>query len=457
MRFLLTALLALTIASAAAAVEKPWNVLFVIADDLNCDLGCYGHKIVQSPNLDRLAARSVRFERTYVQYTVCNPSRTSFLTGLRPTTTGIMDNQTHFRKKAPAAVTLPELFRKNGYYTAGLGKVFHRGLSPDELRPDMDDPPSFEHVFYGKATPTGNRGTGRNLTGGKLPWCRWLAAEGTDEDQPDGQITAEAIRLLERHKDRPFFLAVGYYRPHDPYQSPKQYFDQYPLDKLDLPRTPAGYQPPFPHSIPGGAFTTAFKQFGDAEKREYLRAYYAGVSFTDAQVGKLLAALERLQLSARTIVVFLGDHGYELGTRDWWNKNTLFEGSCRAPLIVHVPEGKGNGRATMAITEMLDLYPTLAELCQLKGLPRNLEGTSFQATLEDPAREGKPAAITVIQRAKVQGRTVRTVRWRYTEWDGGAAGVELYDHTLDPGEWTNLGADPQFANVRKELAKLLTR
>jgi uncharacterized sulfatase len=319
----------------------------------------------------------------------------------------------------------------------------------------MDDKPSWDHTFYGLATKIGNSGPSRNMSGDRLPWCRWRAADGADEDQADGQTTAEAIRLLEIKRDQPFFLAVGFYRPHDPYQSPKKYFDLYPLEKLAPPTMPEGYQPPHPLSLPGGAFKTAFEAFSDTDKREYLRAYYAGISFLDAQVGKLLDALDRLKLADNTIVVFLGDHGYELGVRNWWNKNTLFERSCRTPLIVYVPGAKGNGKPTQAITEFIDLYPTLADLSGLKKLPKNLEGASFGAVLDDPTRPGKEAAITVVKRGQVLGRSVRTARWRYTEWDGGQQGTELYDHTVDPGEWKNLAGEAGMRDTVERLRKLL--
>lgn len=442
------------LAVASAPVERP-NVLFVISDDLNCDLGCYGHSAVRSPHIDALAQSGVRFDRAYVQYPVCNPSRTSFLTGLRPETTGITDNGTHFRKRRPGTVTLPQLFRMNGYFTAGLGKVFHRGLSPDETRPEMDDGPSFDHVFYGKATPIGNTGAGRNLTGDKLPWCQWRAAEGTDADQADGQIADEAVRLLGQPRERPFFLAVGFYRPHDPFQVPKRYFDPYPLDSLAVPQSPAGYRVPFPHCLGGGAFPQAFDKFTDADKREFLRSYYAGVSFIDAQFGRVMGALERNKLTENTVVVFIGDHGYELGARNWWNKNTLFERSCRTPLIVRVPGAMGNGRATAALTEFIDIYPTLAELCGLKGVPADLEGRSLRQVLDDPALPGKPAARTMVVRGGFKGESVRTADWRYTEWDGGKKGAELYDRRDDPGEWVNRADDPKCAGVIAELRKLL--
>ncbi len=434
---------------------KQPNVLFIVADDLNCDLGCFGHKVVKSPNIDRLAASGVRFDRAYVQYTVCNPSRTSFLTGLRPTTTKVMDNATHFRKNLPDAVALPELFRKNGYESVGFGKVFHRGLSPDDTKPDMDDPKSFDRVLYGKTTAAGNKGEGRNLTGGALPWCRWLAAEGADTEQADGQLADEAVKLIAEKREKPLFLAVGFYRPHDPFQSPKVYFDLYDNRTFDLPKSPDGYKTPYPLSLGGGAMQGAFDKFTDKEKREFLHAYYAGVSFTDAQVGRLLDALETNKLADNTIVVFLGDHGYELGTRNWWNKNTLFERSCRTPLIVRVPGAKGNGKPTAAIAEFLDLYPTLAELCALKGVPKQLEGTSFRKLLDDPTAKHKDAALTVIKRGQVMGRSVRTERYRYTEWDEGKKGVELYDHQKDAGEFVNLADDKKLEAIRGELSALI--
>ncbi|MBA4066776.1 MAG: iduronate-2-sulfatase [Isosphaera sp.] len=436
----------------AAEPPKAPNVLFIVADDLNCDLGCYGHKAVKSPNVDRLAASGVRFDRAYVQYTVCNPSRTSFLTGLRPTTTRVMDNATHFRKTLPDAVTLPELFRTNGYEAIGLGKVFHRGLSPDDTKKEMDDPKSFDRVSYGQTAAAGNKGAGRNLTGGALAWCRWLAAEGADSEQADGQLADEAIRILGEKRDKPLFLAVGFYRPHDPFQSPKKYFDLYDSGTFELPKTPDGYKPPYPLSLGGGAFKDAFDAFTDKERREFLHAYYAGVSFMDAQVGRLLDSLDKNKLAENTIVVFLGDHGYELGVRNWWNKNTLFERSCRTPLIVRVPGAKGNGKATAALAEFIDLYPTLADLCHLKDTPKQLEGVSFRTLLDDPGRKHKEAALTVIKRGSVMGRSIRTERHRYTEWDEGKKGAELYDHQEDAGEFVNLAGDKKFEAIRAELS-----
>lgn len=441
--------------------KKP-NILFIIADDLNCSLGCYGHAIVKSPNIDKLAARGIRFDRAYCQYPVCNPSRTSFMTGLRPDRTKVLDNSVHFRKNLPDVVTLPELFRRAGYVTISIGKVFHRGLVFDQVKAEMDDAKSWTQSVFMTGTPLGLKGEGRNMTGGKLAWCRWLAAEGGDTDQPDGQHAVEAIKLLEKNKDRPFFMAVGFHKPHDPFIAPKKYFDMYPLDKLPAPKDKRPTEPKF--AVPQA---TDFSMFTDQDKKEFLRSYYAGVSFMDAQVGKLLDALDRLGLSENTIIVFIGDHGYHLGEHGWWNKSTLFELSCRPPLIVVAPAdsprpgtpgrgagGEGKGKSAPGIVEFVDLYPTLTDLAGLKA-PAELEGTSFRPLLENPSRAWKKAAFTQVQRGKIAGYSVRTERWRYTEWDGGKAGVELYDHNADPGEYRNLAADPQHADTLAQMRKTL--
>ncbi len=445
--------------SAASAVSAspraaPTNVLFIVVDDLRCSLGCYGDPEVKSPNIDRLSARGVRFERAYCQYPVCNPSRTSFLTGLRPDTTGILDNEIPFRRKMPNVVTLPQLFREHGYFSAGLGKLFHQGLDPSGNRVFFQDAKSWADCRNFEATAEGRRGEGRSLTGGKLAWCQWLAAEGGDDAQPDGQSAAEAIRLLEKHRDKPFFLGVGFHKPHDPFFAPKRYFELYPTERIQLARDPENRTPDLPLAIPRGANREAFDQFTDRERREFRRAYYAGISFTDAQVGKLLDALDRLKLWDSTVVVFIGDHGYHLGEHGWWNKVTVFELCARTPLIVWAPGTKGMGRSTSGIVEFVDLYPTIADLCGLAP-PSGLEGTSFRPLLDDPSRTGKRAAYTQVVRGRFMGRSVRTDRWRYTEWDCGKQGVELYDHNVDPLEYHNLASDPRHSAIVAELKTIL--
>jgi iduronate 2-sulfatase len=435
--------------TAIAADNPRLNVLLIIADDLRPEISCYGGPVA-TPNIDRLAARGMRFERAYCQYPVCNPSRTSFLTGLRPDTTRVLGNSQYFRKTLPDVVTMPQRFRQAGYTTISLGKVFHRGQTMEDLKPEMDDPASWNESKYFQATATGNRGEGRNLTGGKLGWCRWLAAEGDDEDQPDGMIAREAVKALETHRDGPLFLAVGFHKPHDPFISPKRFFDAYSLEKLKLYTDPADRSPDVKHALGGGPFAEAFGAFGDAERREFMRAYYAGTAFTDVQIGKVLDALDRLQLADRTVVVFLGDHGYHLGEHGWWNKNTLFELSARAPLIIATPNGAGAGKTCKRIVEFLDLFPTIADLTGVEP-PAGLQGKSLRPLLQNPSADWDRAAYTQVQRGGIAGRSVRSDRWRYTEWDDGAAGVELYDHDADAGEYHNLASDPAHADV---LAKM---
>ncbi|UCD28453.1 MAG: sulfatase, partial [Planctomycetota bacterium] len=398
--------------------RKP-NVLLIVVDDLNNSLGCYGHPVVKSPNIDRLAARGVRFDRAYCQYPVCNPSRTSFLTGLRPDSTGILSNTVPFRSKLPDVVTLPQLFRKHRYFTAGVGKVFHSARN-------MDDPKAWNVTSDPKGTLLGKKGQGRNLTGGRIKWCRWLAARGDDLDQPDGQIAAEAVRLLEQPRQDPFFLAVGFHKPHDTFIAPKCYFDLYPIEHLKPPEDPTNRSAELPQAF-GGSWKAEFDRFTNQERREFMRAYYAGISFMDAQVGKLIAALDRLELWHDTTVVFLSDHGYHLGERGWWNKNTLFELSARSPLIVVTSRMNRKAGNCSRIVEFVDIYPTLADLCGLPA-PVNLEGTSFRPLLNETVLPWKKAAFTQVQRGKIAGCSVRTERWRYTEWDRGKQGVELYDH-----------------------------
>lgn len=452
-RFLLISSLALTAGAAVAASGRP-NVLLIIDDDLCSTLGAYGGEAV-TPNVDRLAARGTRFDRAYVQYPVCNPSRSSLLTGWRPDTTGIYDNKTALRQKFPEAVTLPQLFRENGYFTAGIGKIFHQGVDAAGRKTFFQDAKSWEFFadHLHDTTLLGEEGEGRNLAGGKLKWCTWRAAEGGDDDQPDGQNVAEAIRVLEQRREAPFFLAVGLHKPHDPFVAPKKYFDLYPLEKIVLPKPPADRTPDLPLALPR---EEAFASFTDAERREFKRAYLAGVSFMDAQIGKLFDTLDRQGLWENTIVIFASDHGYHLGEHDWWNKVTVFERCARAPLIVWAPGARAAGKNTRAIVEFVDLYPTLADLCGLKA-PPHLQGESFRAVLENPALAGKSAAYTQVTRGRVFGRSVRTDRWRYTEWDGGNQGAELYEVSDDPENYYNLAADPAHAATVAELRTLLSR
>jgi iduronate 2-sulfatase len=423
--------------AAAAPAARPLNVLLITVDDLRDTLGCYGNTAVHTPHIDRLAARAVRFDRAYVQYSVCNPSRSSFLTGLRPDQTGIKDNLTLLRDRLPDVVTLPQLLKNAGYHSAAFGKIFHLGGRDEASRAKWVDLPHSWHTAQSfTATPLGRKKlAGRDLSEGKLNWCHWGAMDGGDDDQPDGQIARAVIARIEELGDRPWIIGAGFMKPHDPFVAPQKYFDLYPDRSLPLHRPPADQTRAPPLAVGFGGLGAAFAQFTDRERLEFLRAYYACTSFMDTQVGRVLATLDRLQLWEKTIVIFLGDHGYHLGEREWWNKNTLFERSCRAPLLIAAPGIKPG--VARGIVEFVDLYPTVAELCGLTP-PPHLAGQSLRPLLRDPAAPGKPAAFTLVTRGSVRGDSIRTDRWRFTRWSDGA--VELYDHASDPEEDRNVAA-----------------
>jgi iduronate 2-sulfatase len=438
-----------------AADTQPRNVLLIISDDLRDTVGCYGNAAVKTPHIDRLADRGVRFDRAYAQYPVCNPSRTSFLTGLRPEQTGVVANTTLFRTKLPDIVTLPQLLKQNGWHAAAYGKIFHlHGRDEAERGRWMDAGKSWDAAAAFQPTPAGRHGEIRDLTGGQLAWCRTGRMEGTDDDQPDGQNAAHVIRAIERQTaaGQPWIIGAGFHRPHDPFLVPKEYFDLYPAGSLKLYRDPADITSVPPLSMPGGGFAKAFAAFSDADRMEFLTAYYAGVSFMDAQVGRVLDALDRLQLWDDTVVIFAGDNGYHHNERDWWNKNTLFERSCRVPLVIAAPGARG-GQVCRGLAELVDLYPTVADYCGLTA-PHQLAGQSLRPLLEDPSRPGKEAAFTLVTRGANQyGQSVRTQRWRYTRWSDGTA--ELYDHQADPEETHDVAADPAHAELVRGHARLL--
>lgn len=441
----------LPVAVTAAAPERArLNVLLVMADDLRDFGGAFTREVVRTPSLDRLAARGVRFERAYAQYPVCNPSRTSLLLGLRCEQTGIVGNQQFFRDRLPDAVTFPQLFRQSGWVTRSFGKILHAANTSETVRPQwLDVGHSWDHAEIQSAHSPHRRGEFRNLTGGKLAWCEIGVLEGTDDEQPDGQTAVAAARSVEEltAAGRPWLVAAGFHRPHDPFHAPRRYFDLYPKDQLRLHRDPAGLTNAAALAIPEG-WVADFARFTDEDRLDFLRAYLAGVSFMDAQVGRLLDTLDRLRLWDNTIVIFLGDHGYHLGERGWWNKNTLFDRSCRAPLIIAAPGVKG-GRVCRSPVEFVDLYPTLADFCGLSA-PHPLAGRSLRALLANPEQPRNGAAFTLVTRGSGRfGQSVTTGRWRLTRWSDGA--TELYDHDADPEETRNLTSEPDRAEVVGEL------
>jgi uncharacterized sulfatase len=415
---------------------------------------------VKSPNIDRLAATGVKFDRAYCQFPLCSPSRSSIMTGLRPDTTRVFDLRYHFRKGMPDIVTLPQMFMQNGYYTARVGKIYHYGNPGDIGTSGLDDKVSWQE-FY---NPAGRDKTSLEVDlinytpkhGIGAAMAYYNDKQGKDEEHTDGKVATQAIELLEKHKDKPFFLAVGFYKPHCPWITPGKYFDLYSLNKMQLPVIAPGYQ----DSVPALALasTTPWPYFGVTPEhaRECKLAYYASISFVDAQIGRVLDALDRLKLRDNTIVVFWSDHGYQLGEHGLWFKQSCFEESARVPLIIAAPGQKTAGQTSRRPVELVDVYPTLADLAGLTP-PKNLEGTSLRPLLENPGATWTRPAFTQVQRGEFPGHSVRTERWRYTEWDFGAKGAELYDHLTDPQELHNVAADPKYAAAVTELKALLKK
>jgi iduronate 2-sulfatase len=456
---LLFLLLGLSAPAAPAPDRSKLNVLFISADDLNTDVGCYGHPLVKTPSLDRLASRGVRFDRAYCQYPLCNPSRSSVMTGRRPDATRVLNNGAYFRDVLPDVITLPQLFRQQGYYAARVGKIYHAGV-PMEIGTDgKDDPPSWEYVLNPRGRDKDQEALLVNFTPKRsLGSCLcYEMAEGTPEEQTDGKVAAEAIKLLEQKRDRPFFLAVGFYRPHSPHIAPKKYFDLYPLDKIPAPKFPPGDL----EDVPQEALFIKPPNWGanEQQQREVVRAYYACVTFMDEQLGKVLDALDRLKLADSTLIVFWADHGYLLGLHGQWMKTMLFEGAAHVPLILAGP-GMAKGKTCRRTVELLDIYPTLADLCGYAP-PPGLEGKSLRPLLENPdARWTDPAYTQVVRlddKRRPPGYSVRTDRWRYNEWEKGKAGIELYDEIADPNEFNNLAHDAKYTNVVAELQVLLRK
>ncbi len=460
-------LAAVWVLSASALAQQKTNVLFLIADDLNCDLGCYGAAEMKTPNIDALAARGVRFERAYCQYPLCSPSRSSFLTGRRPNATGVLTNPSakkpvspHFRETIPDTVTLPQLFKKNGWYSARVGKLYHYGVPNDIGTSSLDDFHSWDLCINPRGLDRDIHDRIFSLTPGQFgATVSWLAAPGEDAEHTDGIGAREAVKLLERFKDRgqAFFLAVGFYRPHTPYVAPRRWFELYPPEKIALPALSGDDA----SRTPRPAYNSAKKvqdNMTENQKREAIQAYHASTSYMDAQVGVVLSALERVGLAENTIVVFMSDHGYHLADHGLWQKMSLFERSARVPLIIAPPQAEAKGQAAQGTVELIDLYPTLASLCGLE-TPEYLDGKSLGPMLEDPGKSVKDAAFTQVRRGeRGEGYSVRSGKWRYTEWKvGGRESAQLFDEEADPAEAKNLAGDTAHAETVAKLKAMIAQ
>jgi iduronate 2-sulfatase len=451
------------------------NVLFVIVDDLRSEIGSWGYDYMITPNLDRLATTGMRFTRTYCQQALCHPSRNSVLSGLRPDALTGRAHCSFYREAWPDIVSLPQHFKNQGYYTRSIGKVLHHnGLPPDNTAPQYDPISWSEPMFWPKTGIYALRpdiwtrcqlerwqGIGLPKEEKSLTEC----ADVPDDAYRDGMVATETIRTLRRVKNQPFFLAVGFYKPHTPFAAPKKYWDRYDPHKIKLASNPHA-----PTDAPAWAvkynwnYIRRFRDIPDKGPmpdeiaRHLLHGYHAAITYMDAQLGRVLDELDRLDLADETVVVLWSDHGYQMGEHGIWGKHTNFEEAVLTPMIMRVPGQTNAGQACGALVELVDLYPSLCDFAGLE-LPDHLEGTSFIPLLNTPDRAWKSAAFSQYPRQKVMGRSMRTERYRYTAWrkqgDGKVLGRELYDHDTDPKENTNLAADPAKAFLIQQLEEQL--
>ena len=437
---------------ARAAASRP-NVLFIVADDMNKSLGAYGDPLARSPNVDRLAARAVRFDRAYCQYPVCSPSRVSFLSGVRPERTRMFGNEGSSRTPAlKDAVFMPEYFRKHGYFTARVGKMFHIGRDVPECWDVTDEGTGLAKTLYQPAEIK-ELGLEANVVARQIPRIgngegnTWAMVDAAEEKLVDHRIATRAVALIEQgvQSGKPFFVTCGFRRPHLPRFAPSKYFEQFAAADLPLPpRPPAGAL------LPAAPATST-----DQEQREALRSYLACVAFMDAQLGRVLDAMDRGKLWDNTIVVFLGDHGYLTGSRGgWWGKNVLYDEAASTTLLIAAP-GASRGVACVRVVEFLDFYPTLTGLAGLP-MPAGAEGRSIAPLLSNPAAPWDHAAFTMLARdGKPTALSVSTERYRLIENADGTR--ELYDVQADPREWTNLAASAAHRPALERLQALTAR
>lgn len=454
--------------NASFAVAVGPNVLFLMADDLRPEMATYGSAAL-TPHLDGLARQSVQFDRAYCQQAVCNPSRSSMLTGKRPDSLRLWNNGTHFRERNPDVTTLPLWFREHGYVSRCVGKIFHNWHTDVHGDPRSWSAPEFLHYA--------NHGDDKPQMDGPLPQNYATAPRCECRDVPDdayydGRVASEAIRVLNEVKDRPFFLAVGFWKPHAPFNAPKKYWDLYDRDKIP------SYDPHRPEGAPDIAFHDGRElrgappnqiTFTPKQAAEIRHGYFANTTYMDAQLGRVLAALDEHGLRESTIIVFVGDHGYHLGEHDLWAKTSNFELDARVPLLIGGKGIKAAGERTNSLVELIDLFPTLIDLCGMP-VPAQLEGTSLRPILENAAATVKSAAYTQHPRPAyfdrspsklpdAMGYSVRTDKVRYTEWrdwqTGNVIASELYDAIDDPAETRNRVDEESLATSRTEAQRLL--
>jgi iduronate 2-sulfatase len=462
-------------AEISKAARKP-NVLFLMSDDMRVELGCYGSMFhAKSPNLDALAKSGVRFDRNYCQFPLCNPSRASLLTGRNPTKTSVLGNRTDFRVAHPDWTTLPQLFKDNGYVTVRAGKIYHGGIDDAKSWGEASDKGG--PTDDGSGAPVGRTVEISHaqiaMPDGVLPPLaadtgraaysdRIVVLDGNGEGHGDYLTADRTIENLRRFKDQPFFIACGFVKPHSPPTAPQRFFDLYDVDKIKLTPDFAAW-PTVPPGFPSAAIrkrnADLFIGRGASVEaaKEVIRAYIASISWVDWNIGRVIAELDRLGLRENTIIVFVCDHGYQLGEKGKWSKaGSLFEMGTRVPMMISVPGAKGNGQSCTRIVESLDIYPTLVELC---GLPKEnkIEGESLVPLIKKPsAKWDKPGFSVWSEDGKtLHGVAVRTEQWRYAEFGpNGTNGAMLFDPKADPLEMKNLADDEKHKPVVAELSAL---
>lgn len=455
---------------AAAKARKPpsQNVLLILSDDLTACLASYGNNVCKTPSLDRLSREGVRFERAFCQYPVCGPSRASLMSGLYPNTTKMLSNSSEtgaFKASNPKLSNHPsigEFLRRKGYFSARVSKIYHMGI-PGGIEtgaPGGDDPASWDWVYNILGPETRSPGNLELLSPKRTHFgsnfSRIILPDEHEATQTDVLAAQQAIAILESRSNfdrQPFFLAVGFVRPHVPLVAPKRIYGQYPDSAMPLPLVPKGDLDDVP--TPAAAMENMGRYgMNPEQQRQSIAGYYASVTFMDEQVGKLLAALDRLHLRTNTVVIFASDHGYNLGEHGCWQKLSLFEESTRVPLIISAPGFETSaGKTTRGIVELIDIYPTIADLLGFKeDLPLLLQGSSLRPLLENPSRPdwSKSVAYTVTHQ---KGESVRTEQWRYSKWGG--EGEELYDLAKDPNEFANLAQNPDYTAQLKRMRQLL--
>ena len=456
--------LCLLFASTSFAKEKI-NILFISADDLNCDIGPYGNKVVKTPNLDRLAKMGSVFDRAYCQQALCGPSRASIMSGLRPNSLGVFTLNDELRGRKPNLVTMGEFFQQQGYYSGRVGKIYHYG-NPTYIGTNGHDD---EQTWTERFNPIGiDRTQEENIIrypggitgkkGGLGISMAWWAPESKDSEHTDGLVADRAIKMIEANKNKPFFIAAGFFNPHCPYVAPKKYFDLYDIKDIELQDLDDAKKeledvPPMAIQRDAGKrWPYYYNGLTRDEAKQCKLAYYATVSFIDAQIGRLLDSLEQNNLLDKTIIVFWSDHGYFLGEKGLWFKRKAFERSARAPLMIASP-GLKKGQICKSPVEMLVIYPTLVDQTGFT-IPAELEGLSLTPLLKNSQAKWDKAAITQVHHASnTQGYSIRTKKWRYTEWNEGRDGKELYNHEIDPEESINHASNSEYTQVMTQLSQ----